>query len=526
MPSRIDVGQAVGADLGRERRERSATCGDGRRARRASRAGRAMAVLDGGSGARAPTNTAGSTPPNAADAIASAANGREAVEQSAIITSMINVTEAAAEKITELLTEENKIGAGLRVFVQGGGCSGFQYGLMIDEGEGDPRVGSDVRGERRAPVRRSHQPAVPARAPKSTSSTTTWAAASPSRTRTPSRPAAADRRSRVVRPRGRFRPRPSSSRNTGPRAAGAPASATSSSTCSSARRDTSAPTQLVDLIRQRGRADQPRHHLPHAAVDGRRRHRAPRGLRRGPVPVRALVPPSAALPSHLQDLQPVVRVPELGHRDADRGSGGRARISRRAQSVLQIYGTCEACRTGQPPRRRRRRPTRCSRATRCAWRSRPSAAGCEFYTRAAKLTRDARGRQVFERLATEEKDHLGKLEARYRELRREQSAARIAADVPLLQGRGQRPVCGRHRGAEEGRRRSPGAAHRHPLRARLAQVLQALRRALRGVRRQAHLPRVRRRGARASRSADSRIPRARRPPAAGVRATGRRRRSA
>ena len=51
---------------------------------------------------------------------------------------MINVTEAAAEKITELLTEENKLDSGLRVFVQGGGCSGFQYGLMIDEGEGDP----------------------------------------------------------------------------------------------------------------------------------------------------------------------------------------------------------------------------------------------------------------------------------------------------------------------------------------------------------------------------------------------------
>lgn len=50
---------------------------------------------------------------------------------------MINVTPSAAEKITELLTEENKHGAGLRVFVQGGGCSGFQYGLMIDEGEGD-----------------------------------------------------------------------------------------------------------------------------------------------------------------------------------------------------------------------------------------------------------------------------------------------------------------------------------------------------------------------------------------------------
>ena len=50
---------------------------------------------------------------------------------------MINVTETAATKISELLAEENKLDAGLRVFVQGGGCSGFQYGLMIDEGEGD-----------------------------------------------------------------------------------------------------------------------------------------------------------------------------------------------------------------------------------------------------------------------------------------------------------------------------------------------------------------------------------------------------
>jgi iron-sulfur cluster assembly accessory protein len=49
---------------------------------------------------------------------------------------MINVTPIAAEKISELLTEEHKPTAGLRVFVQGGGCSGFQYGLMIEEGEG------------------------------------------------------------------------------------------------------------------------------------------------------------------------------------------------------------------------------------------------------------------------------------------------------------------------------------------------------------------------------------------------------
>ena len=49
---------------------------------------------------------------------------------------MISVTPTAAEKITELLTEENKLDAGLRVFVQGGGCSGFQYGLMIEESGG------------------------------------------------------------------------------------------------------------------------------------------------------------------------------------------------------------------------------------------------------------------------------------------------------------------------------------------------------------------------------------------------------
>src|ERR671922_1780174 len=49
---------------------------------------------------------------------------------------MINVTEAAASKIKELLAEENKADSGLRVFVQGGGCSGFQYGLMIEESGG------------------------------------------------------------------------------------------------------------------------------------------------------------------------------------------------------------------------------------------------------------------------------------------------------------------------------------------------------------------------------------------------------
>jgi iron-sulfur cluster insertion protein len=50
--------------------------------------------------------------------------------------SVILVTESAAGKIRDLLAEEGKPDSGLRVFVQGGGCSGFQYGLMIEEGVG------------------------------------------------------------------------------------------------------------------------------------------------------------------------------------------------------------------------------------------------------------------------------------------------------------------------------------------------------------------------------------------------------
>ena len=47
--------------------------------------------------------------------------------------SFITVTESAASKIKDLLAEEGKPDSGLRVFVQGGGCSGFQYGFTFDE---------------------------------------------------------------------------------------------------------------------------------------------------------------------------------------------------------------------------------------------------------------------------------------------------------------------------------------------------------------------------------------------------------
>ena len=59
-----------------------------------------------------------------------------APETPTMVPSLITVTEAAAGKIRELLAEEGKLESGLRVFVQGGGCSGFQYGLMIEESGG------------------------------------------------------------------------------------------------------------------------------------------------------------------------------------------------------------------------------------------------------------------------------------------------------------------------------------------------------------------------------------------------------
>lgn len=45
----------------------------------------------------------------------------------------ITITSACADKIADLLLEENTPELALRVFVQGGGCSGFQYGFTFDE---------------------------------------------------------------------------------------------------------------------------------------------------------------------------------------------------------------------------------------------------------------------------------------------------------------------------------------------------------------------------------------------------------
>jgi Fur family ferric uptake transcriptional regulator len=101
------------------------------------------------------------------------------------------------------------------------------------------------------------------------------------------------------------------------------------------------------------------------------------------------------------------------------------------QAIVQIIGTCDECRTGIPttPGSSKldgsmtelvfaRDALRIAIAT--------ERSGFNFYNRAARFTQDMRGRSVFQKLAEEEKEHLGTLEKRYAEL--------LATD-PLLESR-------------------------------------------------------------------------------------------
>ncbi len=57
----------------------------------------------------------------------------------------LTFTDAAAAKVRELIEEENSPEMMLRVYISGGGCSGFQYGFSFDENqeEGDLVVEKD-----------------------------------------------------------------------------------------------------------------------------------------------------------------------------------------------------------------------------------------------------------------------------------------------------------------------------------------------------------------------------------------------
>ena len=55
-------------------------------------------------------------------------------------------TDNAANKVRQLIDEEGNDALKLRVFVQGGGCSGFQYGFTFDEETADDDTGMEKNG--------------------------------------------------------------------------------------------------------------------------------------------------------------------------------------------------------------------------------------------------------------------------------------------------------------------------------------------------------------------------------------------
>ena len=55
-------------------------------------------------------------------------------------------TDSAANKVRELIEEEGNPGLKLRVFVSGGGCSGFQYGFTFDEASNEDDTAMEKNG--------------------------------------------------------------------------------------------------------------------------------------------------------------------------------------------------------------------------------------------------------------------------------------------------------------------------------------------------------------------------------------------
>lgn len=59
---------------------------------------------------------------------------------------MITVSQSATDKILDILAEENNPDLRLRVFVQGGGCSGMQYGFTLDDQQAEDDWDLDING--------------------------------------------------------------------------------------------------------------------------------------------------------------------------------------------------------------------------------------------------------------------------------------------------------------------------------------------------------------------------------------------
>ena len=58
----------------------------------------------------------------------------------------MKLAESAVTKLQQLIAEENNPNTKLRVFVQGGGCSGMQYGFTFDEAQNEDDWDFDYNG--------------------------------------------------------------------------------------------------------------------------------------------------------------------------------------------------------------------------------------------------------------------------------------------------------------------------------------------------------------------------------------------
>jgi iron-sulfur cluster insertion protein len=68
------------------------------------------------------------------------------MQPKAAVTPSLGFTDAAANKLKSLIAEENNPNLKLRVYVSGGGCSGFQYGFEFDENVADDDIKVEKSG--------------------------------------------------------------------------------------------------------------------------------------------------------------------------------------------------------------------------------------------------------------------------------------------------------------------------------------------------------------------------------------------
>ena len=374
---------------------------------------------------------------------------------------MINISPTAASKITELLAEENKEGSGLRVFVQGGGCSGFQCGLMIEETGTDADQVFESNGVRSCTSTRQHP--------------LSW------RRRGRFRRHGDRRRLHHQEPEGRLHVRvrsvvqhelalpwwwPATCRVAGGRRPPAVArDVTGMNTTipdierlrpAGAKRSSKRDLILNVFLKQEGhlsaddlfdiirREDQ---RISRATVYRTLQWMVDAGIARkvdfgeGRFRFEHSYRHPRPLPPDLQDLQPVIRVPELGHRSVHRGGRGRPELRGAPERGPDLQVSARAA--GPDGRRRRSTAARrscSSRATRCGSRSRPSAAASSSIRACGgPLARDARAGASSSASPRRSASTSGRSSSATR-CCSPRPPARGTADVPLLQGRRQRPV--------------------------------------------------------------------------------------